>query len=157
MSLELWMVGKTKVSFVAEGLAFYLNRIKAYQKMNISYIPDQKTSSKTSIQLFQEKESEAIFKQLKDNDLLVVFDEKGTQLNSMEFAKFTDHLLVHFANKRCILLIGGAYGFSDKLKARADHKIALSKMTFPHQLVRLIIVEQLYRAFTILKNESYHH
>jgi 23S rRNA (pseudouridine1915-N3)-methyltransferase len=157
MPLELWMIGKTKDSYVKEGFQFYFKRINRYHNLKIKYLSESKITHKTPIKLIQENQADIVMKQLKQNDRLILFDEAGIQMNSIRFSDNLRHAIENFTTMRCIFIVGGAYGFSDKLKMRANQLISLSKMTFPHQLVRLFIAEQFYRAFTIINRESYHH
>ena len=156
MNLILLTVGKTDVKWVKEGLDLYASRLKHYIPFSIVEIPELKKVASLSRQQIKEKEGELILKQVGPQDILVLLDEHGREYRSLEFADFLEKQLATGA-KNLIFTVGGAYGFSDAVYDRANWKISLSKMTFSHQMVRTIFAEQLYRAFTILKGEPYHH
>jgi len=156
MNLILLTVGKTDVKWVKEGLDLYASRLKHYIPFSIVEIPELKKVASLTRQQIKEKEGELILKQVGPQDILVLLDEHGREYRSLEFADFLEKQLATGA-KNLIFTVGGAYGFSDAVYDRANWKISLSKMTFSHQMVRTIFAEQLYRAFTILKGEPYHH
>lgn len=156
MKVELIAIGKTNESYLEEGISLYQSRLKHYLKFGLQIIPNLKKTNNLSANIIKEKEAELIFKRLHSEDFLVLLDEKGKQYNSIEFAKFIDHKL-QLSVKRLVFLIGGAYGVSDQVKKRADVVLSLSMMTFSHQMIRLFIVEQIYRGMTILKGEPYHN
>ena len=156
MNLILLTVGKTDVKWVKEGLDLYASRLKHYIPFSIVEIPELKKVASLTRQQIKEKEGELILKQVGPQDILVLLDEHGREYRSLEFADFLEKLLATGA-KNLIFTVGGAYGFSDAVYDRVNWKISLSKMTFSHQMVRTIFAEQLYRAFTILKGEPYHH
>lgn len=156
MKLELWFVGKTSFSYLEEGISIYEKRLKHYVPFKIEVLPDLKNTKNLSSKQIKEKEGDTILKKLQANDHLIVLDENGKHFNSVEFAQYLENRL-QITAKRLILLIGGAYGFSDAVYQRANGKLALSKMTFSHQMVRLFAIEQIYRGMTILRNEPYHH
>ncbi|MBR9921116.1 MAG: 23S rRNA (pseudouridine(1915)-N(3))-methyltransferase RlmH [Bacteroidetes bacterium] len=156
MKIELWQIGKTAFRFLEEGMAEYEKRLKRYIPFELTTIPDVKKGGKLPMEQLIEKEGEAILSRLDTTDHLLLLDERGRQYRSVEFAHFIEKLQ-HQSHRKVIFLIGGAYGFSEAVKTRANGKISLSKMTFSHQMVRLFILEQLYRAQTILRNEPYHH
>ncbi|MBI4929235.1 MAG: 23S rRNA (pseudouridine(1915)-N(3))-methyltransferase RlmH [Bacteroidetes bacterium] len=152
MNIALICMGKTSEKHIAEGMKQYIERINHYCKFSLVEI-EAGRGDETQI---RKKESEGMLKRAGEKDVLILLDEKGKELSSVEFAK----TLIHHQNistKNLVFVIGGAYGFSEEVYSRANMKISLSKMTFPHQLVRVIFLEQLYRAFTILKGEKYHH
>ncbi len=152
MNITLICTGKTSEKHVAEGMKLYSGRLDHYCKFSLREI-DAGRGDEARI---RKTESENILKRVDDKDVLILLDEKGKELTSVEFA----NTLMHHQNistKNMVFVIGGAYGFSEEVYSRANMKLALSKMTFPHQLVRIIFLEQLYRAFTILKGEKYHH
>ncbi|OJV27599.1 MAG: hypothetical protein BGO32_03215 [Bacteroidetes bacterium 37-13] len=146
MKIRLIVFGETNVKPVAELIADYSNRIKHYYSFEIV------TLKATNA----EEEGELLLKKMSATELLILLDEKGKEFNSIDFASQLNKLMLQ-GSKQINFVIGGAYGFSQKSYERANAKIALSKMTMPHQLVRAVFVEQLYRACTILKNEKYHH
>ena len=156
MNMILLTVGKTDVKWVKEGLDLYVSRLKHYVPFSIMEIPELKKVSSLTHQQIKEKEGELILKQVGPSDILVLMDEHGREYRSLEFAEFIEKQMASGA-KNVIFTIGGAYGFSEEVYQRANLKISLSKMTFSHQMVRAIFAEQLYRAFTILKGEPYHH
>lgn len=156
MNLILLTVGKTDVKWVKEGLDLYASRLKHYIPFSIAEIPELKKVASLTRQQIKEKEGELILKQVGPQDILVLLDEHGREYRSLEFADFLEKQLATGA-KNLFFTVGGAYGFSDAVYDRANWKISLSKMTFSHQMVRTIFAEQLYRAFTILKGEPYHH
>lgn len=156
MNLILVTVGKTDVQWVKEGLDLYTSRLKHYVPFTVTEIPELKKVSALTKQQIKEKEGELILKQVAQGDVLLLLDEHGREFRSLEFAEFMEKQLAA-GGRNLIFVIGGAYGFSDAVYARAQGKISLSKMTFSHQMVRTIFAEQLYRAFTILKGEPYHH
>lgn len=156
MNLILLTVGKTDIKWVQEGLEVYASRLKHYVPFHLVEIPELKKVKALSEEQIKEKEGELILKYVGAQDLLVLLDEHGTQPRSLELAKWLEKQLSSGA-KNLILTVGGAYGFSREVYARANDKLSLSRLTFSHQMVRVIAAEQLYRAFTILKGEPYHH
>ncbi len=156
MNIELWCIGKTQFEYVMNGVEEFKGRIKHYSSFNTIYIEGYRQNPGDNPQTVKEKEADNIIKKLDPRDYLILLDEKGIEMNSVEFAGFIEKKLI-YGNKKIIFLIGGAFGFSQKIYERANEKISLSKMTFSHQLIRLIFTEQLYRAFTIIKNEKYHN
>lgn len=156
MNIELIVVGKTDSKEVAKLVEEYKNRIGFYTRFGISVIPDVKNTRSMSEAQQKRAEGECILKLLQTSDYVVLMDERGTQPTSEEFAEWLQKRMVSGC-KRMVFVIGGPYGFSEEVYGRADGKIALSKMTFSHQIVRAIFAEQLYRAFTIINNEPYHH
>ena len=156
MNVELIVVGKTDSKEVAALVEEYKGRIGFYTRFGITIIPDVKNTRSMSEQQQKKSEGEAILKLLQPSDYVTLLDERGMQPTSEEFADWMQKRMASGC-KRLVFIIGGPYGFSEEVYGRAAGKIALSKMTFSHQIVRAIFTEQLYRAFTILKNEPYHH
>jgi len=156
MQITLIAIGKTDKSELEGLIAVYENRLKHYIKFQMDIIPDIKNRKNLSEAQQKEKEGELILSQLQPTDTLILLDEKGKQYSSMDFAQFLQKRM-NSGIKNLVLVIGGPYGFSDAVYAKSSGKISLSKMTFSHQMVRLFIIEQIYRGFTILKNEPYHH
>ena len=156
MNVTLLTVGKTDVKWVKEGLELYASRLAHYVSFSVTEIPELKKVSALSREQIKEKEGELILKQLDTADALILLDEHGRELRSVEFANYLERQL-SAGGKRLVFAVGGAYGFSDAVYRRCQDKLSLSKMTFSHQMVRAIFAEQLYRAFTILKGEPYHH
>ena len=156
MKIELWVVGKTQFRYLSEGIEIYEKRLKKYIPFQLVILPDIKNSKNLSASQLKEKEGKMILDKLEKTDQLILLDEKGKSFTSEKFAEWLNQKLQHSA-KKMIFLVGGAYGFSKDVYVRANQKIALSPMTFSHQMVRLFFIEQFYRAFTILNNEPYHH
>lgn len=156
MRITLLTMGKTDVAWVREGLALYLSRLSHYIPFSLSEIPELKNASSLSREQIKLKEGELLLSQIKTSDDVILLDEKGRQYRSVEFAEFLKNKMSH-SGRDIVFVVGGAYGFSEALYARATGKMSLSAMTFSHQMVRTIFAEQLYRAFTIIKGEPYHH
>ena len=156
MNLTLLTVGKTDIGWVREGLDLYVSRLRHYVPFTVTEIPELKKVSALSEAQIKEKEGELILKQVGPADILVLLDERGRQYRSMEFARWLEKQLSQ-GGRSLVFAIGGAYGFSSAVYERANGLLSLSPMTFSHQMVRTIFAEQLYRAFTILKVEPYHH
>ncbi|RIH65903.1 23S rRNA (pseudouridine(1915)-N(3))-methyltransferase RlmH [Mariniphaga sediminis] len=156
MKLTLLVVGKTDEKYMQEGIELYMSRIKHYVDFSIEVIPDIKKGKNTGIEQQKVKEGEQILSRWAPSKELHLFDEKGKVLSSREFAGFLQKKMAS-GLKELVLVIGGPYGFSDAVYQKATAKVSLSRMTFSHQLARLLCVEQIYRAFTILKGEPYHH
>lgn len=156
MEIKLLTVGKTDVKWVKEGLDLYGARLAHYVPFTVSEIPELKKVGALSQAQIKEKEGELILRQVGPQDILVLLDEHGHEYRSLEFADHLQKLMARGA-KTLVFAIGGAYGFSEAVYNRSQEKISLSRMTFSHQMVRTIFAEQLYRAFTILKGEPYHH
>jgi 23S rRNA (pseudouridine1915-N3)-methyltransferase len=155
MKIELWAIGKTDMCYLKEGIAVYEKRLKHYTTFEIVVLADVKNPPVSNEQL-KIKEGEIILAKLQKDDFLVVMDEAGKQFTSTEFGSFLEKKQVE-STKKMVFLIGGAFGFSETVYARANYTLAFSKMTFTHQMIRLIFVEQLYRAYTIIKGEKYHN
>lgn len=142
--------------YIREGCQIYANRLTHYAPFEIIFLPETKLSRSMPNQKLREAESEIFLKTVKSSHFLVLLDESGKQFTSIEFSKFIE-TAQNNSRSDLVFAIGGAYGFDEKLKKRADAIVSLSSLTFPHQLTRLIFLEQLYRAFTIIKKEPYHH
>ena len=156
MNIELIVVGKTDSAEVESLISLYAKRINRYCKFAMTTIADVRNTRNMAPSRQKQLEGEAILKNIVDGDFLVLMDERGSQYTSIEFSQWLQKRMLSGV-KRLVLVIGGPYGFSEEVYARADQKISLSKMTFSHQIVRAIFAEQLYRAFSILHNEPYHH
>lgn len=156
MKITLLAIGKTDDSYILEGLDKYLKRLKHYIKFEIQIIPDIKKAKNLSEEEQKIKESEQFLKNIQSTDFIVILDERGTELSSLQFADFLNKKMIASVS-HLVFLIGGPYGFDQSIYQRANYKISLSKMTFSHQMIRLFFAEQIYRAFTILKGEPYHH
>ena len=156
MNIELIVVGKTDSKEVSALVDMYTKRINFYNKFNITYIPDIRNSKNLSEAQQKSAEGEAILRLLDDSDRVVLLDEKGSEFRSVEYAEWLQKRM-NSGVKRLVFVIGGPYGFSPEVYSRSNEKISLSKMTFSHQMVRAIFAEQIYRAFTIMRGEPYHH
>jgi len=156
MNVILLTVGKTDVPWVKEGLDVYAARLKHYVSFSVKEIPELKKAGALSREQIKQKEGDLILKQLAPADTLVLLDEHGYEYRSLDFAGFLEKQLAS-GTRSLVFAVGGAYGFSEEVYARARAKLSLSRMTFNHQMVRTIFAEQLYRAFTILKGEPYHN
>lgn len=156
MKITLLVVGKTNHSSLIQLQDEYQNRLKHYIGFDILTIPELKNTKSLSETEQKEKEGELILKQLDTSDELILLDEKGKQFTSLEYSTLISKKMLS-SQKRIVFVVGGPYGFSSKIYNRANGLISLSKMTFSHQMIRVIFLEQLYRAFTILKGEPYHH
>ena len=156
MKITLLTVGKTDKDWVKQGIDIYAGRMKHYFPFTIIEIPELKNASSLSEDQIKTKEGELILKNIKPTEDVILLDERGREFSSMEFAKVLQDK-ISYTGKDIIFIIGGAYGFSEAVRQRSNSKISLSRMTFSHQMVRAIFVEQLYRAFTIMKGEPYHH
>jgi len=156
MKIKLLAIGKTDDKNLIKLIENYQNRLKHYIKFELEIIPDIKNVKNLSEFQQKEKEGELILSKLSPTDTLILLDDKGKHYTSIEFSKFLQKKM-NAGIKQLVLVIGGPYGFSDVIYQQAKGKLSLSKMTFSHQMIRLFIVEQIYRGFTILKNEPYHH
>lgn len=156
MKISLWSIGKSNEAYIKQGVDDFTRRISRYFKVEWSIIPLPKNAGMLSEMDLKKKEGEIILDWLQKDDYLIVLDERGKQINSEGLANFLQSR-ANESVKHLVFLIGGAFGVDDVVLKRADYKWSLSHLVFPHQLVRLILAEQLYRACTILKNEKYHH
>src|SRR5690606_689594 len=156
MRISFWTIGKDNESYVKNGIETFAIRINNYLRLSWEIIPPLKHAGKTSVDEIKKNEGEIILAKIQKDDFLIALDERGVQLSSEGLARQVQHCANNSA-KRAVFLIGGAFGIHDAVLKRADFKWSLSKLVFPHQLVRLILAEQVYRACTILKNEKYHH
>ncbi len=156
MKATLLVIGKTDDSFIAEGINKFVARINRYMPFELMMIPDIRNNRNLTEPSQKEKEGELIVKKIQSGDILVLLDENGQQFSSIDFASWLNTQLIS-GQKRIVFVVGGPYGFSQEVYQKANFKISLSRMTFSHQLIRLIFVEQLYRAHTILRGEPYHH
>jgi 23S rRNA (pseudouridine1915-N3)-methyltransferase len=156
MKITLLTVGKTDKDWVKQGLDIYVSRLKHYVPFSMAEIPELKNVSALSKDQIKTREGELILKNIRTSDDVILLDERGKQYSSMELAGVIRDKMT-YGGRDIVFVIGGAYGFSEAVYARADAKLSLSRMTFSHQMVRAIFVEQIYRAFTIIKGEPYHH
>jgi 23S rRNA (pseudouridine1915-N3)-methyltransferase len=156
MKITLLQTGKTTDRNISELVDLYTNRIKKYTAFEIITIPELKNTKNMPVLEQKNREATKIFQSISEEDYIVLLDEKGKELRTIELSGLLEKLFF-LPKKRIVFVIGGPWGFSDSVYARSDFKMSLSKMTFPHQLVRLLFLEQLYRVFTIIKGEPYHH
>tara|TARA_A100001011_G_scaffold397131_1_gene497169 strand:+ start:4394 stop:4867 length:474 start_codon:yes stop_codon:yes gene_type:complete len=156
MEIQLLFVGKTKKKYLLDELEAYKKKILHFIKFSFISIEETKTSKKNNIKQLKEKEYELVIKKIKSNDIVIILDERGKLLSSIDFANEIKGYM-NTGKKRVIFIIGGAYGLSNKFFENFPIRIALSKMTFSHQMIRLFFCEQLYRAFTIINNHPYHN
>ena len=156
MKITLAVIGKTEVGFVRQGIDEYVKRLQHYVSFNIQYIGDIKGTRNMSEEQQKVAEGRQLLATLEPSDYIVLLDEHGTERTSMDYSQWLQRRMASGC-KRLVFVVGGPYGFSKEVYDRSNEMISLSKMTFPHELVRLIFVEQLYRAFTILRHEPYHH
>jgi len=156
MKVLLLTVGKTDDLFFAQIIEEYKKRVNYYISFEMNVVPDLRNRKKLTEKEQKTEEGNMILKTLQSSDYVVLLDDKGKQYSSVEFARFMEKK-THSVSKRLVFVIGGPYGFSSEIYDRANEKLSLSKLTFTHQMVRVVFAEQLYRAMTILNNEPYHH
>ncbi len=156
MKIELIIVGKTDSDWIMQGFDVYQKRIAHYISFNSTILLDIKNRKNLSERQQKEQEGNLIIKQIQNSDFVILLDENGSQYDSVQFSAFLQKKM-NSGVKRLVFIIGGPYGFSDEIYNLSNYKISLSKMTFSHQMVRPFFLEQLYRAFSILNNEPYHH
>lgn len=156
MKIHFWSVGKTHESFVKEGIEQFTKRISNYFSVEWTIIPMPKNAGIMEPAMLKLKEGEALTALLNKEDYVVLLDERGKSFTSEAFSKFLEQRTVE-STRNLIFIVGGAYGVSDAIMQRANFKWSLSSLVFPHQLVRLILAEQVYRACSIMRNEKYHH
>jgi 23S rRNA (pseudouridine1915-N3)-methyltransferase len=155
MRITLIENGKTRDSFIKEGVELFRKRVVRYVPFKIETIPDLKNTRSMTMKEVQHQEGTLLLKRVKSTDYVILLDERGKEQNSISFAEYINRLEGRV--NHVVFVIGGPYGFSEEVYKRADARLSLSKLTFSHQLVRVLFMEQLYRAFTILKGEPYHH
>jgi 23S rRNA (pseudouridine1915-N3)-methyltransferase len=156
MKITLLLTGKTADRMIAQTADDYCSRIRKYTAFEIITLPDLKNTRNMPVREQMIKEGNRIIQNLGSDDYVVLLDERGKEFRTVEFSEWIAKALM-LPKKRLVFVIGGPWGFSEEVCLKAGLKISLSKMTFPHQLVRLLFLEQLYRSFTILKGEPYHH
>ena len=156
MKIALLQTGKTTDRNISEVIDLYAGRVRKYAVFEIITVPELKNTRNMPIEEQKIKEGKKIIQALSSDDYAVLLDERGKELRTLEFAGFIEKTGM-VSGKRIVFIIGGPWGFSEEVYERSDFKLSLSKMTFPHQLVRLLFLEQLYRSFTIIKGEPYHH
>lgn len=156
MKVRLILVGKTVEKYLREGMAVYQDRLGHYVPFAVEEIPELKQASALTRDQIKEKEGALILSKVRESDFLILLDERGSRYTSVKWARSLQDRMAHDP-RDIVFVIGGAYGFSEAVYSRSDDRLSLSDMTFSHQLVRLIFLEQLYRAFSIIKGEPYHH
>lgn len=156
MKITLLVVGRTSDSNVTAGINDYCTRVQRFVQFDIEVIPELKNARKLSEAQQKEQEGELILKSFAPGDHVVLLDEGGKEFRSTEFAAWIEHRQ-NISTKRLVFVVGGPYGFSDRVYSAANEKISLSRMTFSHQMIRLLFTEQLYRAYSIINNLPYHH
>ena len=156
MKVAFWYIGKSTPQYVVDGITAFEKRMKHYCQYEALCFPHVKNANKLPAAELKRKEAEMIESKLNKGDLLIVLDEHGKEYRSVEFAKQLEKWMVSFSG-RLVFLVGGAYGIDQSLLAKANKKISLGKATYSHQVIRIMFLEQLYRAFTILKGEKYHN
>lgn len=156
MNIKLIVIGKSEEKYLREAVEIYLKRLTHYINFEIVVLPDVKNAKNMSVAELKDKEAELILKHSAKADKVVLLDEKGKEYSSVEFSKYLTKQM-NASIKTLAFVVGGAFGFSEKVYSQANEKLSISKMTFSHQMIRLLFVEQLYRAFTIIKGEPYHN
>ena len=156
MKIVLLVVGKTTESYFVQGIDEYSKRLAHYVPFELTVIPELRNTKSLSADQQKEREADLILKALQPGDYVVLLDEHGREFTSLQFASYLEKKMANIA-KRLVFVVGGPYGFSNRVYQAAQEKISLSKMTYSHQMIRLIFTEQLYRTMTILNNEPYHH
>jgi len=154
MKIKILALGKSKQKFIEEGLQEYLKRLTKYAKIDFKILADVKLTKTNSIEIVKEKEAIIVEKQLMEYDFVIALDENGTQFSSKDFAKLIEK---QKGKSNVVFIIGGVYGLSSKILSKANLILSFSKFTFTHQMIRFILTEQLYRAFTILEGKKYHY
>lgn len=156
MRIIFLVIGKTNEKYLIDAIDEYTSRLKHYIPFETIVIPELKNVKNVSVSDQKEKEADLILKNIQSGDCVVLLDEHGKEFTSLAFSAYIEKKM-HTSNKRLLFIVGGPYGFSPRIHSLANEKISLSKMTFSHQMIRLIFIEQLYRAMTILNHEPYHH
>lgn len=156
MNIKLIVIGKSEEKYLREAVEIYLKRLTHYINFEIVVLPDVKNAKNMSVAELKDKEAELILKHSAKADKVVLLDEKGKEYSSVEFSKYLTKQM-NASVKTLAFVVGGAFGFSEKVYSQANEKLSISKMTFSHQMIRLLFIEQLYRAFTIIKGEPYHN
>lgn len=156
MKITLLAMGQTEKNWIKDGLDVYTSRLSHYVQFSVKEIPELKNASALSPEQIKAKEGEIIMKALKGTDDVILLDEHGKEYSSLEWASAIEKK-ISAGNRDIVFVIGGPYGFSRQVYERCNGKVSLSRMTFSHQMARVIFAEQLYRAFTIIKGQPYHH
>jgi 23S rRNA (pseudouridine1915-N3)-methyltransferase len=156
MKIAFLQTGKTSDRYLADGIAIFEERLRKYTAFEILTVPDVRSTRNMPLREQKMREGEQILRFIKTDDYTVILDEKGKEFSTVEFSSWLEKKFL-LQNKRILFVAGGAWGFSDDVYKKADMRLSLSRMTFSHQMVRLLFLEQLYRAFTVIKGEPYHH
>jgi 23S rRNA (pseudouridine1915-N3)-methyltransferase len=156
MKIALVQTGKTTDLHISGIADLYISRIRKYNSFELITLPELKNSGNLPVQDQKIKEGKKLLQSMRSDDFIVLLDERGKELRTVDFSAWLEKVFM-LSGKRIVFVIGGPWGFSDEVYGRANFMISLSKMTFPHQLVRLLFLEQLYRSFTIIRGEPYHH
>jgi 23S rRNA (pseudouridine1915-N3)-methyltransferase len=156
VKIVLLLTGKTSEKYISEGVNNYADRLQKYSVFEIVTLPEIRNTKKMPVKEQKEREGENIIKFIKSDDYVVALDERGKEFTTMELSEKLEKIFM-LQKKRILFVIGGPYGFSERVSGRADLRLSLSRLTFSHQVVRLLFMEQLYRLFTVLKGEPYHH
>ena len=156
MKIRVLFTGKTTEAWIRQGVDRYADRIRHYVAFDLVEIPDLKQTASLTEEQVKNREGELILKALRPSDHLVLLDERGARFSSVDWARNLEQKAAHLP-KDCVFVVGGPYGFSPAVQERSNERLSLSPMTFSHQLVRVVFLEQLYRAMTIMKGEPYHH
>lgn len=154
MGIRILCVGKTKEAYIQEGIGEYLKRLSSSLPCQFDVIPSVSLTNSNTVDIVRQKEAATLLTRLQDSDYAIVLDERGTQLSSPAFATFFQKQLLQ---KQPVFVIGGAYGLADSVRQRANLLLSFSQFTFTHEMIRLLLVEQIYRAWTILQNKTYHY
>jgi len=156
MKITLLLVGKTSDDYIQKGMDNYLKRMKRYISFSVEMIPALKNAKSLSKDQIKDKEGQLILSKISETDFLLLLDENGKEMSSVGFSEYLKKMMLQSV-KNLVFVVGGAYGFSPQVYERGNSKLSISQMTFSHQIIRLIFMEQIYRAFTIINNEPYHH
>jgi len=156
MHIEIWSIGKENEPFIEEGLKYYFQKTKPYNSIDLVILQPSKKQATTDIERTKLQEEEMVMKRLQPQHYLVLLDERGKQLNSVQWSQQMQQMM-NMGTKTLVILIGGAFGVTENVRKQAKQVWSLSTLVFPHQMVRLIVAEQVYRAFSILNNSPYHH
>ena len=157
MKILLYLIGKTTAGYLRGGIEIYCKRLSHYVPFEIKQMPDVRATKGMTESVQKVKEGEMFLEQIRPADYVVLLDERGKEMTSREFAMYLDKRMASAGAGNIIFVIGGPYGFSEAMYERADSKVSFSRMTFSHEMIRLLFVEQVYRAMTILRGEPYHH
>lgn len=156
MKIALLQVGKTSEKYLTDGISTFEERVRKYTAFEIFTIPDIRDTRNMPASEQKSREGEKVLQFFKSDDYIVILDDKGKEFSTIEFSSWLEKMFMS-QKKRIVFVIGGAWGFSDEVYRMADMSLSLSRLTFSHQMVRLLFLEQLYRAFTVIKGEPYHH